>query len=78
MTVIELQELFRTQLICEPEKVFYLKQSGGPEPHQMQVQVLSHSIKDNTFNDLQADLAGYSYQDSVGNDNWPRFVKDEL
>lgn len=77
MTVIELQELFRTQLICDPAKVFYMKQQGGPEIHQITAQVLSHDVKNNTFADLMADLAGYSYQDSVGNDLWPRFKKDE-
>ena len=72
MTTIELQELFRKQLICEPKKVFYMKQQGEA------VSVLSHEIDNNTFQDLMNDLAGYTYQDSVGNDSWPRFVKDEV
>ncbi len=78
MTVIELQELFRTQLICEPKKIFYMKQQGGPDVSQITASVLSHDVENNTFHDLMEDLKGYTYQDSVGNDNWPRFVKDEV
>jgi hypothetical protein len=72
MTIIELQELFRTQLICEPRKVFYMKQQGSA------VSILSHDVDNNTFQDLMNDLVGYTYQESAGNDNWPLFVKDEV
>lgn len=78
MNTIELQELFRKQLICEPAKVYYMKQYGGPEIHQITAQVLSHDVKNATFDDLLADLEGYTYLDSVGNDDWPRFKKDEV
>ncbi len=72
MTTIELQELFRKQLICEPKKVFYMKQQGEA------VSILSHELDSNTFQDLMEDLVGYTYKDQVGNDSWPLFIKDTV
>ncbi len=76
MTATELEQLFSTQLATGPKKVFYMTQQGGPEITQIQASVLSHDTEAGTWDDLLASLAGYTYQDSVGNANWPRFKKD--
>lgn len=76
MTAPELQTLFEVQLSKQPRKMFYMKQQGGPEVHQITASVLTHDSAAGTWDDLLADLVGYTYQDSVGDSKWPRFVKD--
>ena len=76
MTATELEALFEAQLIHGPQKVFYMKQQGGPEIHQITASVLSYDTNAGDWDDLLASLAGYTYQDSVGESKWPRFKKD--
>lgn len=76
MTATELQELFKTQLDLGSTKVFYMTTHTDPASHQTQASVLKHDTEAGTFDDLLASLAGYTYQDSVGEAKWPRFKKD--
>ena len=76
MTVTELQELFKTQLDTGAKKLFYMTVQDGDEPGQLTASILKHDTELGTFDDLLASLSGYTYQETVGNANWPRFVKD--
>ena len=78
MTATELEALFKDQLDSGHPKVFYMTQQGGPEVHQITASVLRHDTTAGTWDDLLASLAGYTYQDTVGNGKWPRFAKDTV
>jgi len=73
MTATELQALFETQLSSGSKKVFYLQQDTATT-----MSVLKHDTEMSTFADLLESLAGYQYQESVGQTQWPRFVKEVL
>jgi hypothetical protein len=77
MTVTQLQELFKTQLDTGAKKLFYMTVQGGSEMNQLTASILKHNTEEGTFDDLLASLNGYTYQETVGNASWPRFVKDE-
>ena len=76
MTTTELQALFKHQLDAGLKKVFYMIVEGGPEVHQITGKVLTHSTEQASFDDLLNSLTGYTYQDSIGESQWPRFKKD--
>lgn len=78
MTESELALLFEAQLSAGPSKVFYMKQQGGPEAHQITASILSHDVVGSNWGDLLASLAGYTYTETMGGASWPRFVKDTV
>lgn len=76
MTATQLQELFETQLATGAKKLFYMTVQPGSEVGQLTASILKHDTELGTFDDLLTSLSGYTYQETVGNANWPRFVKD--
>lgn len=76
MTAQELEQLFKTQLDTGAKKLFYMTIQPGVDGHQLTGSILKHDTEAGTFDDLLTSLSGYTYQETVGNANWPRFVKD--
>jgi len=77
MTATELQQLFEAQLNDKQrKKVFYMTVQGTPDITGVRAQILAHDLTADSWDDLLASLQGYTYQDTVGDGNLPRFVKD--
>lgn len=73
MTATELQALFETQLAQGSKKLFYLRQDTADT-----MSVLRHDTETGSFDDLLLSLQGYTHHESVGESQWPRFIKETL
>lgn len=70
MTATELKDLFESQLASGTEKVYYMTQDGAS------ASVLSHDIRQASWEDLLVSLAGYTYETTDTGSRVPRWKKD--